>query len=158
MSTVVSSTVHIEPMRWWHIPVVTELEAELFPRDNWSEEQFWEELAHPTRSYHVALDDVNAVVGYGGIYAMPPQSDLQTLAVRSTVQGRGVGDLLLKHLMDTARARGATEMLLEVRSDNASAIRLYERAGFTVISRRTRYYPDGTDALIMRVRPLDGAA
>lgn len=157
MSAVVNSTVHIEPMRWWHIPVVTEMEAELFPRDHWSEEQFWEELAHPTRSYHVALNDSNSVVGYGGIYLMPPQSDLQTLAVSSTVQGQGVGAQLLSHLMDAASARGATEMILEVRSDNASAIRLYERAGFAMISRRMRYYPDGTDALIMRVRPLGGA-
>ena len=151
------SEVNIERMRWWHIPEVAALEAELFPHDCWSTEQFWEELAHPTRSYQVALDEMNSVVAYGGIHAMPPQSDLQTLAVSKAVQGQGLGMRLLHALMETARTRGATEMLLEVRADNTSAIGLYERAGFTVISRRTRYYPDGTDALIMRARPLEAA-
>lgn len=150
------NTVNIEQMRWWHIPEVAALELELFPHDCWSTEQFWEELAHPTRGYQVALDERNSVVAYGGIYVMPPQSDLQTLAVSGAFQGHGLGTRLLRALMDTARSRGATEMLLEVRADNTAAIGLYEGAGFTVISRRTRYYPDGTDALIMRARPLGG--
>lgn len=152
------SAMNIEPMRWWHIPEIAALETELFPHDCWSIEQFWEELAHPTRSYQVALDEKNSVVAYGGIYVVPPQSDLQTLAVSKAVQGQGMGTRLLSALMETARTRGATEMLLEVRADNTRAIDLYECADFEVIARRTRYYPDGTDALIMRARPLGGIA
>jgi ribosomal-protein-alanine N-acetyltransferase len=41
-------------------------------------------------------------------------------------------------------------MLLEVRSDNAPALALYERFGFMRISQRPKYYPDGGDALILR--------
>jgi len=40
--------------------------------------------------------------------------------------------------------------MLEVRADNAAAIALYERLRFRAISTRPRYYPDGTDALVMR--------
>jgi ribosomal-protein-alanine N-acetyltransferase len=46
-------------------------------------------------------------------------------------------------------------MLLEVRSDNDDARRLYERMGFQTIATRRRYYSDGSDALIMRRRPID---
>ena len=41
-------------------------------------------------------------------------------------------------------------MMLEVRRDNESAVALYVRRGFALISARPRYYPDGTDALILR--------
>jgi len=42
-------------------------------------------------------------------------------------------------------------LLLEVRSDNTAALRLYERAGFSEISRRRRYYqPGDIDAVILR--------
>ncbi len=42
-------------------------------------------------------------------------------------------------------------MMLEVRADNAAALRLYERAGFVLLSTRRRYYqPGDVDALVMR--------
>ena len=52
------------------------------------------------------------------------------------------------------RERGATQLILEVRSDNEVAIRLYERLGFERISIRRDYYAPGVDAHIMRLRPL----
>ena len=58
--------------------------------------------------------------------------------------------MLLTEMMSKARTDGATHMLLEVRTDNAPALALYERFGFMRISQRPRYYPDGGDALILR--------
>ena len=43
-------------------------------------------------------------------------------------------------------------MLLEVRADNPRAQQLYHRYGFEQIHVRRRYYRDGVDALIMRLR------
>ena len=43
-------------------------------------------------------------------------------------------------------------MLLEVRADNPRAQQLYRRYGFEQIHVRPRYYRDGVDALIMRLR------
>jgi len=45
-------------------------------------------------------------------------------------------------------------VLLEVRADNETAIRLYRRHGFEQISVRRRYYqPGDIDALVMQLRP-----
>jgi ribosomal-protein-alanine N-acetyltransferase len=148
----------IEPMRWWHLDRVTALEHDLFPLDSWTQEQFWQELALDSRRYVVALSS-GAVVGYAGAFLLPPDSDVQTIAVRADQQGAGVGGVLLTALMRTTGDAGATQMLLEVRTDNAPAIALYARRGFEAISTRARYYPDGADALIMRCRlRKDGSA
>jgi ribosomal-protein-alanine N-acetyltransferase len=143
--------IDVAPMRWWHIRDVATLENVLFPDDPWSTEQFWQELAHDTRHYVVAVDD-DAVVGYAGVFALAPEGDVQTIAVAPAAQGAGVGARLLGALLQEAARRQCAHLLLEVRSDNEPALALYERAGFEQISVRRRYYPDGTDALILRRR------
>jgi ribosomal-protein-alanine N-acetyltransferase len=141
--------IDVEPMRWWHIAAVHRLESVLFPGDPWSLEQFWQELAQQTRYYIVAMDH-GEVVGYAGLFALGPDADVQTIAVRADRQGTGTGARLLQELLAGAASRGAGHILLEVRSDNLRALRLYERHGFEQISVRRRYYPDGGDALVMR--------
>jgi [ribosomal protein S18]-alanine N-acetyltransferase len=130
------------------------LEAEVFPGDAWSETSWWAELAErPRRDYVVAQDDVG-VVGYGGVGFAGDTADVMTMAVAPRARGVGLGRVLLDELVRRAGRRGATSVLLEVRSDNAAAVGLYQRAGFDVVSTRRRYYqPDGVDALVMR-KPL----
>lgn len=139
----------VRSLRWWDLEAVVALEGELFPVDPWSATQWWTELAQPTRDYVVW--DVDGIVnGYAGIFISAPTSDLQTIGVSPRMQGHGVGERLLTHMMECAVRAGCREMLLEVREDNESARKLYHRCGFDVISRRSRYYPDGATALIMR--------
>ena len=150
------TAVDVRPMRWPDIEAVHRLEAELFTVDPWSIEQFWSELAQPTRAYAVAVDG-ERVIGYAGAFLLAPDSDVQTIAVSPRDQGRGVGAILLAWLIDRATAQGCRQMLLEVRSDNAPAIAMYERFGFERISVRRDYYEHGIDAVIMRLRPITGS-
>ena len=143
-------------MTWHDIAAVHELESSLFPVDAWSVEQFWAELAQPTRHYVVAERDGH-VIGYGGIMALTPTADLQTIAVAGSEQGRGTGRALLERLIELAAEQECVELLLEVRADNTAAIALYERRGFTTIAVRAGYYAPGVDARIMRLRPLRGS-
>lgn len=148
-----TSAVTLRPMRWPDISAVHAIETLVFDVDPWSAEQFWGELAQTTREYVVAEQD-GLIVGYAGAYLLPPDADVQTIAVSPNAQGRGVGRLLLEELISTAIGRECTQLLLEVRSDNESAIAMYERFGFESISKRRDYYASGVDALIMRLRPL----
>ena len=147
------SPVGLRPMRWPDIAEVHRVEAEVFTVDPWTLEQFWSELAHDTRHYIVAVEG-ERIVGYAGAFVLPPDSDVQTIAVAERAQGQGIGALLLAALLDRAVAAGCRQMLLEVRSDGGAAIALYERFGFERISMRRDYYAPGVDALIMRKRPL----
>jgi [ribosomal protein S18]-alanine N-acetyltransferase len=148
--TTPTDAIAIAPLRWWRLEEVHELERGLFPVDSWSLEQFWQELAQPTRRYLVAVED-GEVIGYAGLSVMPPDADVQTIAVRPDRQGRGIAARLLTAQIDEAARAGATHLLLEVRADNVAARSLYERFGFVRISERRRYYADGTDAVIMRL-------
>ena len=139
----------VEPMRWWHIPAVHAIESECFTVDPWSVEQFWEELAQPTRIYRVAMRG-DEVIGYAGIFHAGADADIQTIAVRPGEQCQGIGRMLLRELIAAAHQSGATSLLLEVRADNSPAIAMYRDEGFDQISLRRRYYPDGSDALILR--------
>lgn len=139
----------IERMRWWDIDAVHAVETAVFPDDAWSREQFWQELAQPTRHYVVARAE-GEVEGYAGVLVMAPDADIQTIAVRADRQGRGVARALMDAVLSHIDASGATHTMLEVRADNEPALALYRRRGFVPISERRRYYPDGTDAVIMR--------
>lgn len=142
-------TTQVEPMRWWHVESVERIEREVFPEDAWSREQFWSELAQSTRRYLVALEG-DDVVAYAGLFVLPPDADVQTVAVVPRAQGTGLATRLLSELLADADTQGVTHTMLEVRDGNAPALAVYARLGFEQISRRPRYYSDGVDALILR--------
>ncbi|WP_233381948.1 GNAT family N-acetyltransferase [Methylobacterium sp. C25] len=70
-----------------------------------------------------------------------------SLAVLSTRSGYGIGGLLLDAAETEAVAHGCSVLRLEVRFDNWSAIRLYERHGYTHYTTKEDYYQDGSSAL-----------
>ncbi|MDQ3559143.1 MAG: GNAT family N-acetyltransferase [Pseudomonadota bacterium] len=72
---------------------------------------------------------------------------LYSLAVAPEAQGIGLGLKLLAEAEAVAQARGAVRLLLEVRTDNEPAVRLYERAGYSQLARQESYYEDGMAAL-----------
>ena len=146
-------TATVRTMRWWDVEAVADLERELFAHDPWTVEQFWSELAHvPDTRWYAVHEDDSGVDGYVGLFAVPPEADVQTIAVAPRSQGRGLGRELLDALVVEAERRGCTQLFLEVRVDNEPAIALYERSGFEKQGRRTNYYGNGIDALVLRRR------
>ncbi len=88
----------------------------------------------------------NAVV----LYRRHVQSArLYSLVVHPAHQHRGIARDLMTAAESAVGGRGCCELRLEVRSDNVSAIRFYEKAGYKTIVRVVKFYEDGTDALKM---------
>lgn len=139
----------LRPMTAEDVPAVMALEQELFPEDAWSEGILRAELAQPDRYYIVAEADGPGVTGYAGLRAVPPEGDVQTMAVAVDRWGQGIGRALLTELLAEARRRAVTAVFLEVRSDNPRAQALYRRFGFEEIGVRRGYYV-GADAVVMR--------
>jgi ribosomal-protein-alanine N-acetyltransferase len=74
---------------------------------------------------------------------------LYSLTVDPEHQGRGLGRLLLGRVEELAAEQGCERLLLEVRSDNEAALRLYRASGYREVGIRPGYYADGRDALAM---------
>ena len=152
----------LRPMRWWDIDEVQSLESDLFPQDAWSIEQFWSELAHvPETRWYAVHEDSDGIDGYVGLAAVPPDADVQTIAVARRSQRRGLGRGLLAALEQEALRRGCRHLFLEVLAGNEAALRLYTTAGFEPMGRRSSYYGPGLDAVVLRKRlgseaPPDG--
>jgi len=72
-----------------------------------------------------------------------------SIAVREGYRRRGIGSMLLKSFIEYAIRRGALRVYLEVSDRNEAAINFYLKHGFRVVDRIRRYYPDGSDALVM---------
>lgn len=81
---------------------------------------------------------------------------LYSIAVATEARGHGIGEALLAAAERVARRRVATRLVLEVRSDNRAARRLYERCGYRRFALKPGYYEDGHDALRYR-KNLAGA-
>jgi ribosomal-protein-alanine N-acetyltransferase len=145
-------SVDLQPMRWWHIEPVTELERVLFVDDAWSDTMFWSELAEPATRHYVVAVDGDDVVGYAGLCAYDAAAAyVQTIGVDTERRRNGIGTALLVDLLDEAARRGCLRVDLEVRDGNDDAIRLYENHGFRRIGVRRGYYqPSGADAVVMR--------
>ena len=134
------------------IPAVHELERRLFPVDAWPLQMFAAELAQAQTRRYLVAERAGEIVGYAGLMCIQPIADVQTIAVVPEEEGRGIGSALLTELIRESRLRRAEDVLLEVRADNPRAQQLYRRYGFEQIHVRPRYYRDGVDALIMRLR------
>lgn len=137
------------------------LEELLFAGDGpWSAEAFRAELEQLTTRYIVArrISD-GELIGYAGGARLGPDDDpefeIRTIGVDPDYQGQGIGKELLTRLLV-----GAEEwsVFLEVRTDNRTAIALYEHYGFEKTGLRRRYYPQsGADAYTMCRLPLSVA-
>lgn len=136
------------------------LEEECFNNDAWSFEMMEGELAAVNTKYFILIDEGPAadpsalVVGYAGLshYQGHQDADIQTIAVKQTLRGKGQGKALMLKLIDTASQQGATNIFLEVRADNPVAQKLYLSLGFKHIDTRKNYYqPDNVDAWVMQL-------
>ncbi|WP_216901897.1 ribosomal protein S18-alanine N-acetyltransferase [Nocardia alni] len=149
------SGVRIEPMHVPDIDRCVELEEVLFPEDDpWSVVAFESELAGAHNRYLVARDETGRVVGYAGIALLGnhehPEAEVHTIGVDPGSHRGGIGTALLRAMLTEAAKRGGP-VFLEVRTDNAPAIALYEKHGFHIIGLRKNYYqPSGADAFTMR--------
>jgi ribosomal-protein-alanine N-acetyltransferase len=152
--------VRIQPLRREDLARCAELELVLFHSDDpWSEAALRSELDFGNYYLGAYVDGVG-LVGYVGISlagdAGGTEASVHTIGVDPAWQGKGVGKALLGAALARADQAGAP-VFLEVRTDNATAIGLYESHGFRRTGLRRRYYQQsGADAYTM-MRPRRAA-
>lgn len=61
---------------------------------------------------------------------------VNALAVRPGLRGHGIGTALMRAAQERAAAAGASELSIQVFSQNTDALRLYERLGYRTVASR----------------------
>ncbi|WGI25899.1 ribosomal protein S18-alanine N-acetyltransferase [Halomonas alkaliantarctica] len=95
------------------------------------------------------------LLGYAILARLPFEAELQAIGVLPERRQNGAGLALMEAVFTTAQGWSSERLLLEVRMGNLSAIRLYQRCGFSEDGRRKGYYPAAKgatgreDALLM---------
>ena len=107
----------------------------------------------PRRIMFVAEETGTGILGFAVAALIPPQAELETIAVVASFQRRGVARRIFAALAAKLRNLHVTEVILEVRPSNLSALALYRSLGFVQSGRRPRYYADPQeDAVLMSLR------
>ena len=92
------------------------------------------------------------IAGYAIMSMGKYEAHLLNLCVDPGRHRMGLGDHLLKFMIDFARKHKAVTTFLEVRPSNLTARQFYEKRGFVEVGMRTNYYParfGREDAIIM---------
>ena len=132
-----------------HVAQVAALEKLCFS-DPWSEKSVGSELENPLSLWLVAEEE-GAVWGYVGSQTVMGETDMMNVAVHPDYRNQGIATALIVGLVEELRRQGRHCLPLEVRASNETAIRVYERLGFTELGRRKNYYRNPReDALILR--------
>lgn len=150
----------LRPMSVNDIAAVAALEAVVFDshHEPWNEQAFYDDLAMPDHIWWVAHDR-GEIVGYAGGWLVAGELQIANVAVAPRCRGQRVGERLLRRVAYDAQMLGGSTCVLEVEDGNESAVRLYERLGFSTVGRRPGYYGAGHDALLMETAlPLALAA
>ena len=132
-----------------HVSQVAQLEKLCFSMP-WSENSIRYELTNPLALWLVAVDG-DVVAGYVGSQSVMGEADMMNLAVLPDYRRKGIGEMLVKRLVEELTANAVSSLTLEVRASNTGAIELYNKLGFAQVGRRPNYYKNPKeDALILR--------
>jgi ribosomal-protein-alanine N-acetyltransferase len=136
---------------------VMAIAASLKEAPRWTRDVYEKALAlggTPERIALVAEDAESKIAGFAVAAAIPPEAELETIAVSMESQGQGIASRLFQELMAELKERQITKVMLEVRESNDAALGLYRSLGFVQTGRRPVYYADPQeDALLLR-RPV----
>lgn len=149
MSAVLNNVTTIRPMYELDLDQIMPIEQRAYPY-SWSRGIFHDCIRVGYYCQVLELDGL--IVGYAVMSKGVGESHLLNLCIDPDMQGQGLGRLMLDSLIEAAARMHSEMLLLEVRPSNTAAIRLYDKAGFNTVGKRSNYYPDGDgreDALIL---------
>ena len=86
------------------------------------------------------------LVGYFVVQIILDEFHLLNICISPTQQGCGLGKYLLNNLHLLAEEHQMNRILLEVRSSNKTARKLYKSFNYQTIGKRKGYYPSETNA------------
>lgn len=143
-------------MRSSDLPAVLSIERQSFSHP-WLESTFQGEIQNTGISHPIVLvaGPDRRVIGYVLYWLVGDEMQINNVAVHPEWRRRGVGERMLRAVMEDAKEAGARVAVLEVRASNAAARALYEtKLGFGFLAVREGYYTHPDEDAIVLALPL----
>ena len=138
MSAQLKPNYQLRPMREDDLADVMQIEPTIYSHP-WTRGNFSDSLNSGYSAW--VLEQDNKMIGYALLMLVMDEAHLLNLSIAKPQQKRGLGRYLLEHMLNIAKNHKVTNIFLEVRPSNVSAIALYENMGFSEMAVRRAYYP-----------------
>ena len=146
------TNLNFEKMTEQHIKCIAELEKQSFSTP-WSEAALSEELSNKFSRFFVALLN-GEIVGYIGSHNVLGEVYITNVAVFPEYRCNGIGEKLIKKLIESVENEDADFITLEVRKSNVSAINLYKKCGFCTVGERKNFYEKPCEDAVLMTKNL----
>jgi [ribosomal protein S18]-alanine N-acetyltransferase len=138
MSAQLKPNVQLRPMQLVDLDAIMAIEPTIYSHP-WTRGNFSDSLNTGYSAW--VLESNQIIIGYALLMMVMDEAHLLNLSVAKSHQKQGLGRYLLEHMLQIANNHRATNVFLEVRPSNISAIALYENMGFCEMAIRRGYYP-----------------
>ncbi|CAF1107355.1 unnamed protein product [Rotaria sordida] len=136
------------------IKTVVKIEQVTWLDESWSSQQVFDCLNHPHWQCWIleSTNDDNLILGYCFQYIYKHVSHIANLCIDPNQRGHGLGETLLRYMIDYSCLFGASVIKLKVNTSNIPAYRLYDKYGFRIVQFLPQYYSKHADAYQMILR------
>lgn len=148
--------VKVRPMTRADLDQVIAIVQSLAEAPHWPRSSYFAVLDPEATPHRIALvvesPSPESIAGFVIASLVPPEAELETIAVAARFQRHGLAARLFESLAAELHTDGVNEVVLEVRASNQQALGFYRSLGFAETGRRPRYYIDPVeDAVLMRL-------
>ena len=143
-----SESVNIRQAKLYDVPAIVRIETDSFD-DPWSAESITKDVTAGSGVYVAVAEAEGEKAGFAEMRIVADEVQIFSVAVDKVFRGHGIGDALLRHLVQKSKELGCNTLTLEVRAGNVAAISLYKKMGFKEVGQRKGYYGGREDALLM---------
>ena len=140
----------IRQAKLYDVPAISRIEQASFD-EPWSAAEITKDVTSNDSNVYVAvLESDGEKAGYAEMRTVAGEAQIYNIVIDKPFRGRGLGEMMLRHLIGRARESGCSLITLEVRGSNETAMELYSKLGFREVGKRPGYYAKGTeDAVLM---------
>jgi len=145
--------IEIKKMTKEHLNQIKDILLEQFD-EFWNANVLDKELENPLSDYVVAIEN-GQVVGYAGIWQPIDEGHVTNIVTKKDKRGNHIGTKMLEEIIALAKRKELKSVTLEVNEHNETAIRLYKKHNFIEVGKRSKYYNNVDDAIIMTLNLKD---
>lgn len=150
--------INIQSVSLEDIPTIEEIEKHCFPYDYWNEKSFEYAINHiEDMSYRYiflkATNEDNQIMGYIIATLVAEDCEIHNVAVDIPFRRNHIAERLFKQLENEIFGI-VSNIYLEVRKSNISALNLYKKLDFQIVGERKNYYDYPRENAILMVKSL----